>query len=380
MSVVQHERYFTGLPREYYTSAGLFEREVERIFTRQWMYVGQVGMIREPGDFFEANVAGESLLIVRDREGAVRAYFNVCRHRGSEICGAGSAGRLRRIVCPYHSWSWDLGGRLRGVPGTRDGKAFGFADWPLHEARAAVFHGAIFVWTGETEPPPLGEFIGDSADQAALAKVDPARQKLVRAERYRVQANWKLLLENNCECYHCAGTHPSLGVSCDYQGMFLNEDGTSRSGGQHFPLREGMKTFSMDGAWVCRKPLGAHDPSYLDTPEAARFSAGYILVPMFSALLYFADHGVNLQINPLSVDETELVCQWFVHEDAVEATDYDPEALTAVFDITNREDIALAEGNQRGVRSRRYVPGPNSATREPFVERALTSYLELMGG
>ena len=121
----------------------------------------------------------------------------------------------------------------------------------------------------------------------------------------------------------------------------------------YFPLREGMQTFSMDGRWVSRKPLGAG--------FEAGFSAGFILVPMFAASVYFADHGVHLDVFPIDKDTTEIVCQWYVHEDAVEGEDYEVDRLIGVFDVTNREDVALAELTQRGVRSRRFVPGPNSS-------------------
>ncbi len=373
-SLIRHERYFTSLPGRYYTSREIFEQEVERVFARTWFYVGQVGMLRAPGDFVATTVAGEGIILVRDDEGGVRAFFNVCRHRGSQLCAAGETGQARQLVCPYHRWSWRLDGSLLGAPGMRDGREFDFADFPLHAAHCAVHHGAIFVCIGEQEPPALTSTFPVAPDAEALTRVDPSRQRLAHEARYRVAANWKLLLENNTECYHCSATHPSLGIACDYTAFFTPEEGQLEServaSSSYFPLREGMSTFSMTGDWVCRRPLGDGLP--------AGFSTGYMALPMFGAVLYFADHGVNLQINPVDVATTELVAQWFVHEDAVENADYAKDDLIAVFDVTNREDLALAEGNQRGVRSRRFVPGPNCPTREPFVEEALTAYLRLM--
>lgn len=369
-SVIHHGRYATNLPRDYYTSPELFERERTAVFDTQWVCVGVEGMLPTVGSFFEAGVNGESLLVTRDAEGQVRAFFNVCRHRGAQLCGAGQRGRKSSLTCPYHAWSWDAGGRLKGVPGLVDGQYFDFSEFPLHEAHVEVFHGTVWVSTGDARPPQLATTLSAAPDLEALRQTRPEDVVLAHEERYQVQANWKILMENNCECYHCAATHPSLSATCDFESWFLDEPDHDSSA--YFPLREGMKTFSMDGDWVCRKPLGG---SWL--PE--QFSVGYMNFPVFSAITYFADHAVNIYINPTSLKTSELVCQWLVHKDAVEGVDYEVESLIRVFDNTNREDCALAELTQRGVESRRFVPGPHSPDRETSVTQAHEEYLSLLG-
>lgn len=372
MSVIHQESWFTSLPGEYYTSPEIFQQEIDRVFARQWIYVGQVGMVRNPGDYFVAPVATESLIITRDQDGRIRAFFNVCRHRGSQICKNGDEGNTKRFSCPYHSWTWRTDGTLTGVPGSPDGSLFDYKDFPLHEARVEVLHGTIWVWLGEDEPPSLADSIDTPVDGEKLALIDPTRQKLAHEERYRVSANWKLVLENNCECYHCAATHPSLSIACDFPQWFLEGDAqrTVENPG-YFPLRPEMKTFSMTGDWVSKRRLG-------DGQAEPGFSIGLMNVPIFSAALWFGDYGANILVNPVDVNTTELVCQWFVHEDAVEGVDYEVDPLIRVFDNTNREDLALAEGNARGTRSRRFTPGPNNKTREAFLEHALDKYLDLM--
>ena len=375
-SVIDHPGYFTSLPRDYYVSEEIFEAELDLVFARQWLHVGHASQIPAPGDFFACSVGPESLLIVRDAEGEVRSFFNVCRHRGAQLCESGTVGQQKAFVCPYHRWSYGLDGRLLGAPGSRDGVDFDFAGWGLHEARCATYFGSIYVYLDEdaAQAPAFHDAVAPLVDEEQLARVQAHRIELAHQVRYEVRANWKLVLENNCECYHCAGAHPSLGVSCDYSGFFAPRDsdleGFNADKG-YFPLREGMQTFSMDGRWVSRKPLGAG--------FEAGFSAGFILVPMFAASVYFADHGVHLDVFPIDKDTTEIVCQWYVHEDAVEGEDYEVDRLIGVFDVTNREDVALAELTQRGVRSRRFVPGPNSPTRESFVKGALSQYLAMMG-
>jgi phenylpropionate dioxygenase-like ring-hydroxylating dioxygenase large terminal subunit len=375
-TIIEQPGYFTSLPREHYLSAEIFELEMERVFPRQWLYVGHVSQVRDAGDFFSRLVGPESLIVTRDPAGAVHTFFNVCRHRGAQLCQSGTTGQAKQLVCPYHRWSYGLDGRLLGAPGSRDGVDFDYADWPMHEALCDVFHGSIYAWLGDpADAPSLHDTLTPLVnDVAMLQRVQPDRTKLAHQETYVIQANWKLLLENNCECYHCAGAHPSLAQTCDYAKFFLPSDADTSSfsgASAHFPLREGMKTFSMDGAWVCAKPLGCgFIPDY---------SCGYISFPMFAGPVYFADHGVNLDVTPLTKDTTQLVSQWFVHEDAVEGVDYDVEKLKGVFHVTNLEDGELAELNQRGVSSRRFVPGPNSATREPFIKAALERYLEMLG-
>lgn len=375
-TVIEQPGYFTSLPREYYVSPEIYALELERVLRHQWLYAGQTSQVRETGDFFSRLVGPESLIVTRDGEGAVRAFFNVCRHRGAQLCDSGTTGRAKQFVCPYHRWSYGLDGRLLGAPGSPDGVDFDYADWPLHEALCDTFYGGIWVWLGDpAEAPTLRETLEPMVnDFAMLERVQPQRTRIAHQEAYEIKANWKLLLENNCECYHCAGAHPSLAATCDYAAFFTprDEQPAKLSGPQrHFPLREGMKTFSLDGEWVCRKPLGCgFVPDY---------SCGYINVPFFSGPVYFADHGVHLDVTPVDQGTTRLVCQWLVHEDAVEGEDYDVEALKGVFHVTNLEDGQLAELNQRGVNSHRFVPGPNSPTREPFIKAALDKYLALMG-
>ncbi|HWI22374.1 MAG TPA: aromatic ring-hydroxylating dioxygenase subunit alpha, partial [Baekduia sp.] len=278
MSVIEQAGYFTSLPGHYYTSQEIFDMETERVFRTQWLYAGHVSQIPDTGNFFVARLATESLIITRDADDRVRAFFNVCRHRGSQLCPEGSSGKKKRFVCPYHNWSFSLDGKLLGSPGSPDGVDFNYADWPLHEADVDVLYGSIYVHLGREPIQPLREQLGERLVHDDWQLLDPERAKVIREQRYPVNANWKLVLENNLECYHCAGSHPELSVACDYEGFYIERDGTVRDSERkqnpgHFPLREGMKTFSMDGDWVCKKRFG--------TPQDEGFSASFILFPMY---------------------------------------------------------------------------------------------------
>jgi len=374
LSLVEHESYFTSLPRHYYVSEEIFEAERHKVFSRQWVYAGHVSQVREPGDYYVRAVGPESLIIARDGEGRLRAFFNVCRHRGSRICAGNATGSAKVFVCPYHRWSYGIDGRLRGAPGARDGQDFDYADWGLQEAHCGSYFGSIYVYLADDEPEETlyDTLSAVTSDMDKLALIEPERTKVAHREVYEVNANWKSLLENNCECYHCPGGHPSLCVAWDPQIGFLRDDGTMHPLQKelYVPLRPGTKTFSIDGDWVCSRPLG--------TPQADRFSVGWILTPNFSALAYFADHGVAIVVEPISVDRSRLVAEWFVHEDAVEGVDYDVQRLIEVFHVTNLEDVAFVEQNYQGSTSLRYVPGPNNPRRETFLRNALTKYEALM--
>lgn len=369
-SVIDHGSFFTSLPREYYLSPEIYQEEISKVFDHEWVMVGVVGMIPTPGEYFEAPANGESLMIIRGDDNEIRAFYNTCRHRGSLLCGIGDSGKKGKIVCPYHSWSWERDGALKVAPGMKDGDPFDFSNYPLKQAHVELLEGMIWVNTSLETPEPLLDQMTIKPDLELIRLVRPDQIKLAHEERYKVAANWKIMLENNTECYHCAATHPSLQIACDFEAWF--HDNERNENGAYFPLRPGMKTFSMDGEWVSKKPLG-------DTWQPEQFATGLMNFPMFSAMTFFADHAVNIYISPDNLGNTTLVCQWYVHQDAVENVDYDVEKLIRVFDNTNREDYVLAQNTAIGVNSRRFTPGPDNPTREAELFSALSAYLKLMG-
>jgi phenylpropionate dioxygenase-like ring-hydroxylating dioxygenase large terminal subunit len=374
-SVIDGDGYFTILPGEYYTSQQIFDKELRKVFSRQWLYAGQVSQLPEPGDFYVRDIGPESLIITRDQNGDLRAFFNVCAHRGSRICKAGESGNAKHFVCPYHRWSYGVDGHLMGVPGARDGKDINYADWGLHEAHCDSYFGSIFVYLADEEPPQgLHEFVSaNTADMEKLAAVQPERTKIAASRVYDIKANWKAMMENNAECYHCPGSHPSLCATINVQAGFLDVDHELDPAtiGNYLPFKNGANTMSPDGNWLCKKPLGGSWPE-------GQFSAGFVYFPNFCGMSYFADYGNAIIIEPVAVDRTRLRCEWFVHEDAVEGVDYDVETLIEVWDKTNMEDKVLAENNYSGAKSLRFKPGPNIVSREGMMFGALISYLEML--
>ena len=359
----------TTLPRESYTSDDVFETEAQRIFLRQWTFVAHESQVAVPGAYVTDEFAGESFILVRDEGGALHALFNICRHRGHRLCGD-DGGSARRFVCPYHSWAYDLDGSLSHVPGAP--AELDVAEWGLHRGHVEVWHGLVFVSLSDVPPPPITPALDAFASDMVHAR--PEYMKEAFRESYAITANWKIVLENYLECYHCRGNHPELCAAMPLDAMYATTDGWS---GQYFggatPLKPGHRTMSLDGELVA--PLLRDE--LLPTGSTNRDS-GFAIVPMLTRLICHADHMIVHLLRPIDASHTRWETRWFVSDSAVEGVDYDVDKLTAVWRTTNRQDISLCESAGRGLRSRRSVPGPLHPTFESAVAATLELYRSLM--
>mgnify|MGYP006289026101 CR=1 FL=1 len=366
------DAYFTLLPRRQYTDPAVFEAEFERVFARQWLFAGHVSQLPTPGDYLVEEIAGESVLVVRTPSGEIRAFFNVCRHRGYPVC-EGTCGNVKRFVCSYHSWVYSLDGELTGAAATPDGECgIDYGNLSLFDVHVTVFHGLIYVCLGDERPAELVDTVAEWADGVEV--YDLPHTKEVFREAYEVRANWKTMLENYLECHHCTGNHKALGQPMDLGAMF---DTTSSWLGEYFggamPLKAGTKTASLSGDLVSI-PLGSADPERAEHTEGM----GWGIVPTLSRIIIHVDHFVVHFLRPVAVDEVVWQSRWYVNDRAVEGVDYDLDRVTEVWRITNREDVDLCEGAYRGVRSRRFTSGPIHAVRESAIKTALTTYEQMM--
>src|SRR5438093_7099921 len=206
------------LPQRYFVSSEIFAREQEKIFSKQWVLVGHQSEIAKAGDYFVAEVAIESLIIVRDKGGEVHGFYNVCRHRGTRLCEDRN-GHLSAIQCPYHAWTYGLDGRLIGAPHMDDVPGFDKADYSLHAANLGSWEGFIFVNLAGASTPrsgymPLEKWFAPLAGK--FARWNLAELRSAKRIEYDVRANWKLIFENYSECYHCPGVHPELSKVSPY--------------------------------------------------------------------------------------------------------------------------------------------------------------------
>lgn len=191
-----------GMPSEYYTSAELLEREINEVLRREWMCVGHVGEIRNPGDFFTTELVNEQLVVTRDMQGVVRVLSNVCRHRGNRV--AEGAGNSRKFICRYHSWSYDTTGALLSAPLMKGQTAFNKEKCGLPEFASEVWNGWIFVNLDGNATPlaPRLEGLGN-----VIRNYHPDDRFLVFMEEDTWNCNWKCLFENFMEGYHLSATH-----------------------------------------------------------------------------------------------------------------------------------------------------------------------------
>ena len=362
----------TTLSRDYYVSPEIFEREFEKIFFKQWTFAGHVSQIPNIGDYFVHTFAGESLIIVRESAEIIRADLNVCRHRGSQLTKA-SSGNVKLFTCPYHQWSYELNGDLRRAPMMPDVECIDYDKLSLTSAAVEIWAGMIFINLSPNPEQALSEALGEPPK--GLLKLEPENIKEICRDQLIVQGNWKTLLENYLECYHCAGSHPELGIAFDIQSSY---DQTATWGGACFiggePVRKGFVNVSMTGDLVS-KLLGRHAGDVTLQLEVAE---GLGLLPVLTRVLFHIDHAIIRVMNPLSVNEAQWTTIWYVHKDAVAGIDYDTDRVVEVWRATNAEDKELCERNYKGIQSRRFVPGPLSPRAEGAVRPALDLNLKMM--
>jgi Rieske 2Fe-2S family protein len=380
-----------ALPHELYQGDDLYEAEIRAIFLRSWLCVGHQSQVPKSGDYFLFEMAGESVIVVRGQDGAINALLNVCRHRGSRICDQ-PTGHEARLVCRYHGWTYGLDGSLRAaahMPESFDRSTLG-----LRRLHVELLAGLIFVNFAE-QPPAFAAIAHDLAEP--LAPYGLERAKVAHRRNYPLTANWKLAVENYCECYHCAPAHPEYSVAHaravpvgEFETQLdavmkrapevgLTQHTVRRSwldagvlgtdrGFDRYPLLRGHQTGSRDGKPVA--PLLGTIRGY----DGA--TTDLHLGPMMFGLAY-SDHVVLYRFTPRAPRLTDCEVTWLVRDDAVEGRDYDVAKLTWLWDVTTIADKRIIERNQAGVDSRFYVPGPLSAM-EDFTQRFLLWYVAAM--
>jgi Rieske 2Fe-2S family protein len=321
---------------------------MERIFAGMWIAAGRAEDLSAPGRFLRRDVAGASILIVRDERGALHACHNVCRHRGTRLCNDERGGFAGRIQCPYHAWTYGLDGRLLAAPLMDGVEGFDKADYPLRTVRCDEWAGHIFV-----------SLAGDAAPLAAQLRDLPRRfapwgmrdLRMVHRTEYTVAANWKLIVQNYNECLHCPVIHPLLNRMHHYLGADNVPTTESYCGGA-MGLKAGVETLSSDGKRRrdVLPGLGEHE----------RQIVNYFAVYPNLLLTLHPDYMVTITIWPEAVDRTRLVAEWHFHPDEIAKPGFVFDDAVDFWDRTNREDWTVSEQSYRGIRSRGYVPGPYS--------------------
>ena len=338
------------LPARYYADPALFERERERFQRRLWVCIGRLEDLPDRGRYAVRDIAGDSVIVVNAGAGAVRAFYNVCRHRGTQLCDPVQPdGQFAgAIQCPYHAWTYDYDGRLVGAPHMDGSPGFRRDEFPLNAVAAGVWDGFVFVRLSP-DGVTLREHLGGLAEK--FAPWDMAT--LVRAHRivYDVRANWKLIVQNFNECLHCPTLHPQLNKLSHYLGG-ENEPLRATYMGGRMDLNDGIETMSMDG--TRRRDLlpGLR-------PDDCRRVYYYSVFPNF-LISPHPDYVMAHTLWPEAPDRTRIVCEWHVHPAERAKPGFDLSDVTEFWDLTNRQDWHVCERAQAGISSRGYQPGPYS--------------------
>jgi phenylpropionate dioxygenase-like ring-hydroxylating dioxygenase large terminal subunit len=368
-----HIKLGTGMARDLYLSEELFSQEIEVIFNRSWLYAGHESQLSQPGDYLTLESGPESVIVARTVDGGLAGFHNVCRHRGARLVDSG-CGSARRLVCPYHQWTYRMDGTLQGAP--KMPADFDPAKYPLPAVKLASWNGLVFVNLADEPGPDLPDLL--SGGDPLFAPFELSSAKIAHTVTYSVAANWKLVWENSQECYHCAANHPefarafdvSASSTPDWQECEVHPSHDRRVQHTRFPLKQAAISLTVDGQPACRKPMGEFSRG------RQPYTASIHLKPTF-ALICCPDYAVVMSDQPLAIDRTAVTMSWLVRADAEAGDDYDLGNLIRVWDQTNLQDWALCERTQLGVRSRSFIPGPLSGD-EPSVAGFHQAYADML--
>ncbi|XYD10106.1 aromatic ring-hydroxylating dioxygenase subunit alpha [Methylobacterium sp. NMS12] len=402
--LLRERRRGYSLPAEFYLSPEVFEADMAVIFGRHWIYVGVEPDVPEAGDVMVVDIGKTSVAIVRDDDGAVRAFHNVCRHRGARLVHEEKS-TVGNLVCRYHSWTYDLTGAL--IHADHMGPDFRGGCHGLKPVHIRSLEGLVFVCLSD-DPP--ADFDAMAARLGPYIAPHNIRDTKVAFQKDIIEpGNWKLTMENNRECYHCGANHPELTVPLFAYGFgFAPEemDEHDRAQAERYGclLRtrrgeweaEGLPSKEIDeldtmitGFRTERLPLDGEGESHtIDTKAACRKLLGSLTNAKLGGLSvwtqpnswhhFLGDHVVTFAVLPLDAERSLLRTKWLVHKDAIEGVDYDLANLTGVWEATNDQDSELVGICQQGVRSPAYEPGPYSPHTEMLVEKFCNWYVGRM--
>ncbi|PJI45263.1 MAG: Rieske (2Fe-2S) protein [Rhizobium sp.] len=389
---LKNRREGFSLEQPFYIDQDYFKLDMETIWYRDWLFVGHDCEIPRAGNYFTAQIGDYPVVIVRGKDQVIRAFHNTCRHRGHRVCTQ-DRGASAKLVCPYHQWTYDLDGSL--VFARQMGETFDKSEFGLKPVHCESVAGYIFICLAN-----------EAADFAPVrATIEPfmaphrlAEAKVAHRNTIIEKGNWKLVWENNRECYHCAGNHPELcrtypeapsatGVQgaqddpvitehwarCEAAG--LPSEFTMDPSGQfrvaRMPLIQDAESYTLSGKRAVRRPLSDDvNISHIGTMLLFHYPTtwNHILV----------DHAISFRVLPISAEETAVTTTWLVHKDAVEGVDYNLDELTHVWNMTNDQDRSIVEENAFGIRSPAYEPGPYSVDHEGGVMQFVEWYASFM--
>ena len=383
----------------FYRSHVTYQAELENIVFKSWLYAGHISQVVKNGDYFLFDIGEDSIIISRDNKGDICVMHNICRHRGARVCEEPSGNR-KAFICPYHGWAYGNDGKLKSARDMDHREDFNCDDYSLKPVRFVVFQGMIFI----NCDPDAPDFVAPLEKiTTQLGAYDLENAKVAERKTYRIHANWKLVLENYLECYHCASSHRQYaklhtleapfekvkpineamwaraaemtgvpGIAAEYYGYY-NDAAAFGACSYHsrYALYEGCKTGSKDGQPVA--PLMGHMKGF--DGGAGDFQMGPL-----TFMLNYPDHCVLYRFIPRSITETDMELVWYVNGDAQEGVDYDKEKVAWLWHHTSLEDEYIITRNSEGVNSQFFEPGPYHPEYESTLMEFISWYLTTIAG
>ncbi len=357
------ERTQPTIPSEWYFDRGIFEREMDAIWTKEWLYVGRSDEVAERRDYKIVKIGDQHIVLVRDLYGRLRAFHNTCRHRGSILCTEESGSfEGGSIVCPYHAWTYSLDGRLIATPHQLESADFDMGDYSLYGVAAGEWGGFMFINLAGEDAEPLASTLGDVPER--FRNFHTERLKVGATETYEMNVNWKVFWENFSECFHCPSVHPELSKVVPIFGKGLlsdMEDPTSdlppeeikrdpATGRPKPRLAEGMVTWTMDGTTDL-----PYFPDLTDEEKATGHSFAVIRPSWFVAF-----HPDFLRVGRVAArgpERTDLVVDWLFQESVLADPEFDAREHVSLGILITEQDALVCEYNQQGLHSNRHGHG-----------------------
>ena len=387
--LLNHHQEDWSLDQRFYKDESIFDLEKNHIFYDSWIFIGHESQIPNKGDYFVYKLLDEEIIVLRNKDNEVKAFFNVCRHRGSRIC-LEESGNTSRFSCPYHSWTYNLDGKLLAAKSLREG--IDKSTLGLHPCNIASVSGMLLINLSDN-PQSLENLQSDLKEPFEMFGFEDL--KVAAHKNYPIASNWKLAVENYQECYHCAPAHPEYSLShslkiedepgfdeaqekmmenlesCGLKEFEVNKDFSNKDPDQEqyaysrYALFDGYMTGSKDG-----KPLA---PLLGDIKEFNQGCSDFNIGPV-SYFLAYCDHIVGYIFTPVSQNQCQCDIYWLVNKDAEEGKDYDKDKLMWLWDVTTYADETIIVNNQKGVNSIKYKSGPYT-DKEQSTRRFIKWYL-----
>ena len=387
--LLNHHQEDWSLDQRFYKDESIFDLEKNHIFYDSWIFIGHESQIPNKGDYFVYKLLDEEIIVLRNKDNEVKAFFNVCRHRGSRIC-LEESGNTSRFSCPYHSWTYNLDGKLLAAKSLREG--IDKSTLGLHPCNIASVSGMLLINLSDN-PQSLANLQSDLKEPFEMFGFEDL--KVAAHKNYPIASNWKLAVENYQECYHCAPAHPEYSLShslkiedepgfdeaqekmmenlesCGLREFEVNKDFSNKDPNQEqyaysrYALFDGYMTGSKDG-----KPLA---PLLGDIKEFNQGCSDFNIGPV-SYFLAYCDHIVGYIFTPVSQNQCQCDIYWLVNKDAEEGKDYEKDKLMWLWDVTTYADETIIVNNQKGVNSIKYKSGPYT-DKEQSTRRFIKWYL-----